>query len=69
MPVTPCWEAMKCLKYAECPAYPDRGFECWNVAGTLCRGERQGTYNEKINACRNECSYYAAVITGRSSVT
>ncbi len=66
---TPCWDHMKCGKQAACPAYPNRGFDCWNVEATLCRGERQGNYDAKIGNCRNSCSFYAGVMDGKIKVT
>ncbi len=59
-----CWEFMKCGKERECPAYPDKGFTCWNVPGTVCRGEIQGGYSDKIGECRTRCDYYNGVMMG-----
>lgn len=62
----PCWEAKKCGripgggKTAElgvCPAYPDHGFSCWGVAGTLCGGTVQGSGAEKLASC-TQCDFY-----------
>ncbi len=64
MKPTPCWEYMKCGKEEECPAYPDHGFECWTVEGTVCRGRRQGDYDTKIGSCRIACRYYEGVMNG-----
>lgn len=36
------------------------GRYCWKVAGTLCDGELQGTYAEKIKTCL-ECDFYKMV--------
>lgn len=33
---------------------------CWVIPGTLCRGEVQGSYAEKVAACQ-ECHFYKAV--------
>jgi methyl-accepting chemotaxis protein len=65
----PCWEYENCNKKDECPAFPNRGFDCWGVAGTLCRGERQGSYDEKVNDCRSKCSYYLGVMSGSIPIT
>jgi hypothetical protein len=59
MASTKFWEFMRCGKEVGCPAYPDHGFQCWNVAGTLCRSERQGNYEQKVGACRQKCEYYS----------
>ncbi|MFP4475377.1 MAG: two-CW domain-containing protein [Desulfatibacillaceae bacterium] len=56
-----CWEALRCGREKECPAYPDRGRACFNVRGTLCRNEKQGNYFEKIEACRAKCAFYKEV--------
>jgi methyl-accepting chemotaxis protein len=69
MPGMQCWKVMKCSQEGECPAYPERGFECWNVEGTLCRGERQQGYSQKIGDCRTKCEYYNKVMNGTVSVT
>ena len=66
---TPCWEYQKCDKRADCPAYPHKGFECWLVEGTLCRGERQQGYQQKIGDCRTLCGYYQGVMDGAIRVT
>jgi methyl-accepting chemotaxis protein len=59
-----CWEVMKCGKEQECPAYPDNGFACWNVPATVCRGQVQGGYSDKIGECRIRCEYYNGVMMG-----
>jgi len=52
----PCWESKQCGK-TECPAYGSKDHRCWMVSGTFCRDEIQGSYHEKIKACR-ECNFY-----------
>ncbi len=66
---TTCWEYQKCSVKDECPAYPSKGCQCWNVEGTLCRGERQGSYAQKVGACRVTCNYYNGVMTGAVKVS
>lgn len=62
-----CWEIKNCGK-KECPAYKSRELRCWIISGTFCRDEIQGSYHEKIEACRR-CDFYrsanerAAVLT------
>ncbi len=55
-----CWETKKCgrtpgghkvAEYGVCPAYPNNGKDCWNVAGTFCGGKVQGTAAEKRGGC------------------
>ena len=36
------------------------GRACWAIAGTLCSGEVQGTYAEKLGNCM-QCDFYAFV--------
>jgi hypothetical protein len=61
-----CWEFMKCgreaggLKVHEmgvCQAYPNNGKQCARVAGTVCGGKVQGTFDMKIFDCL-ECDFY-----------
>jgi methyl-accepting chemotaxis protein len=54
-----CWEMKNCPtdRRDNCPAYPDRGPECWKVTGTMCGGAEQGDMTKKIEKCR-ECNYY-----------
>ncbi len=56
-----CWEFMKCGEgtFTGCPAYPDKGQDCWKVTGTKCsRGALvMATAMEKIAHCRN-CDFY-----------
>ena len=62
-----CWETKNCNK-KECPAYRSLDLRCWIISGTFCRDEVQGSYHEKIGACR-KCEFYrsaneqAAVLT------
>jgi len=66
---TTCWQYRKCGKEHQCPAYPERGFTCWTVEGTLCRGERQGNYDQKIGSCRTQCEFYQGVMAGSIKIT
>jgi hypothetical protein len=59
-----CWEVKKCGREKECPAYPKWGRECFVITGTMCRGEQQGTYEQKIAKCRKECEFYNNAISG-----
>jgi hypothetical protein len=64
MEVQRCWTVMNCGMQNNCPAYPDNGFACWNVEGTVCRGQRQGDYGQKIGQCRIHCAFYQGVMAG-----
>ncbi len=55
----------------ECPASQDTSFDgynggknagriCWAVAGTFCRGKKQGTFAEKLSNCLS-CNFYNLV--------
>lgn len=59
--------------FCTCPtimisAYPDGkynggvflGRRCWRIAGTLCEGEVQGIFAQKIDSCR-KCSFFQKV--------
>ena len=56
-----CWEAMECLEetHRSCPAYPDKGLDCWKVTGTKCAQGTivKATALEKIAHCRS-CNFY-----------
>jgi chemotaxis signal transduction protein len=51
-----CWEEKKCHK-KECPAHGNADRRCWMISKTLCRDEIQGSFYEKIEACR-KCNFY-----------
>ena len=56
-----CWDFMKCPEEtsAKCPAYPDKGLDCWKVTGTKCSQGKveKATALEKIGHCRT-CNFY-----------
>ena len=61
-----CWEFKKCgrekggakaKELGVCPAYPDHGKHCAQVAGTLCGGQVQGTFAMKLLNCM-KCEFY-----------
>ena len=60
-----CWEFMKCGRggggkrvgqLGVCPAFPDNGQNCANVAGTFC-DLVQGVYAAKYTSC-DACNFY-----------
>ncbi len=61
-PALPCWEYLDCRATDDCPAYHDHGFDCFVVTGTLCWGEIQGDFDQKISDCRGMCRYYGECI-------
>ncbi|MEK7818046.1 MAG: HAMP domain-containing protein, partial [Actinomycetota bacterium] len=58
-----CWEAKKCEVFT-CPAHGSGNSRCWQIAGTLCDEEVQGTFAEKIDKCE-KCSVYQAACPDR----
>lgn len=61
----------KVAELGECPAATEgkldgvhegknAGRACWVVAGTLCKGEIQGTFAKKFDACE-QCEFYEIV--------
>ncbi len=59
-----CWEFKKCGKEEECPAHPYQGTVCYTAKATVCRGEIQGSYEDKIKACRT-CDYYKYLMSSK----
>ncbi|MBI4642421.1 MAG: PAS domain S-box protein [Deltaproteobacteria bacterium] len=47
-----CWEIRDC-KNEQCPAYGDTRRRCWNLPGTLCPECREGSYEDKLSACKD----------------
>jgi len=59
-----CWATLKCpLKIREqCPAWEFKlGQLCWFINGTICGGEPQSTWKEKMNMCRS-CEVFNAQV-------
>jgi|GEM_PF-1627519 len=62
-----CWEFKKCGRdvRGNCPAYTrQQGRMCWLVAGTMCGGNPQGTYAQKIKNC-SLCDFFQALKQSR----
>jgi hypothetical protein len=68
MKVVNCWDINKCGKENECPAYPNHGYDCWNITGTLCCADSRATYADKVGHCREACIFYHKVILGTVKV-
>ncbi|MCG6892367.1 MAG: helix-turn-helix domain-containing protein [Desulfobacteraceae bacterium] len=54
---TPCWKVLKCPSKVKqrCPAWEfQTGDLCWFINGTICHGEPERTWHEKMDRCR-EC--------------
>jgi methyl-accepting chemotaxis protein len=54
-----CWDFKNCPpeRRNKCTAFPDFGQKCWVVTATLCGGNKQGRYQDKIDNCR-KCQFY-----------
>jgi hypothetical protein len=60
----PCWDIRDCsTKNREaCPAWEfNLGHLCWFVNGTICRGEIQGGWPQKMKLCRT-CEVFAQTV-------
>lgn len=51
-----CWEEKNCHQ-TKCPAYQSQNLRCWQVAGTFCGGEVQGSFAQKLGNCA-ECEVF-----------
>lgn len=52
---TACWEMLACDSETRrnCPAWEfNTGDMCWFINGTICQGEPQKDWREKMKACR-----------------
>ncbi len=76
----PCWEIKRCSKETrqECPVWElQAGHLCWFINGTICQGEVQESWYEKMKLCRRCAVYlnlfqpaaYLPVSTGTSRTT
>lgn len=60
-----CWEYMECgrekgginEKDDPCPAYPNHGTRCADIAGTLCGARVHGVFALKLLDC-TKCEFY-----------
>jgi hypothetical protein len=49
-----CWEVMRCDESQTCPAYPDKGEICWEVAGTMRTSEAEKRLEKQARIARQE---------------
>ena len=57
-----CWVAKKCPpdRKTQCPAYEfHAGNLCWFINGTICEGEAQTDWREKMKMCRS-CEVFSS---------
>lgn len=60
-----CWVEKECKK-EDCPSYNSDSLRCWQVSGTFCGGEIQGSFAQKISDC-TKCEVYQAATTDEIS--
>ncbi len=59
----PCWVVKRCSEKIrqECPAWElQAGHLCWFINGTICAGNVQKSWEEKMEICR-QCTVFASV--------
>jgi len=60
-----CWEMTNCPheKKELCPAWEFQvGHLCWFINGTICKGEAQQSWQEKMNMCR-QCQVFQSIFS------
>ena len=60
-----CWDIERCPMEIRrnCPAWEfHTGNLCWFINGTLCRGEPQASWEEKMKKCRN-CGVFRSIFS------
>jgi putative transcriptional regulator len=59
----PCWEIQKCSVETKrnCPAWEFRaGHLCWFINGTICNGDIQESWRQKMKICQ-QCAVFQAM--------
>jgi hypothetical protein len=60
----PCWQVNDCApeQRGKCPAWEFQNGEfCWFISGTICEGEAQKNWEDKMKMCRS-CRVLKAVL-------
>ncbi|MGQ9859267.1 MAG: helix-turn-helix domain-containing protein [Thermodesulfobacteriota bacterium] len=60
---TPCWDIMGCpeQRKSKCPAREFKsGDMCWFINGTMCQGQANRTWQEKMQRCRS-CKVFGSI--------
>jgi len=60
----PCWVIRKCPMEIKqnCPAWEfQAGYICWFINGTICQGEVQESWQNKIKICR-QCKVFRSML-------
>ena len=63
-PDKPCWQVNDCSpeQREKCPAWEFQSGEfCWFISGTICEGEAQKNWEDKMKMCRS-CKVLKAVL-------
>jgi len=61
----PCWVTEKCPKATrqKCPAWEFKsGHFCWFINGTICHGQVQANWHDKMKMCR-KCEVLRSVLS------
>ncbi len=61
----PCWVVRACPAEVRemCPAWEfSSGHLCWFISGTMCQGEVQESWHEKMTICR-KCRVFQEMVT------
>jgi hypothetical protein len=56
-PIMNCWDFKRCGCREFCSAYPSNGRRCALVLGTLCNGEKQDNFKDKLYHCL-KCDFF-----------
>jgi len=60
----PCWVIERCPMETRqrCPAWEfQSGHLCWFINGTICHGEAQASWREKMETCR-KCEVFRSIV-------
>jgi DNA-binding XRE family transcriptional regulator len=60
----PCWAIIECCmeNRAQCPAWEfQAGHICWFINGTICHGKKQGSWQKKMEMCR-QCEVFKSLL-------
>jgi len=63
--IKPCWVVRKCPMETRrnCPAWEfHSGHLCWFINGTICQGEVQESWQQKMKLCR-ECEVFRPILS------
>ena len=61
----PCWVTEKCPKATrqKCPAWEfQSGYFCWFINGTICHGQVQANWRDKMKMCR-KCEVLRSILS------